>query len=82
MKVFMQTDYTQWKGTKKTTTYECIFAESPTSLNPTEKEVWDLIQDRPDCYKMGCVTGYPESLFTDQDWKLLAKHGMNNRFVI
>ena len=62
--------------------YSAIFAASKHGLDPIEASVFDMIQKNPDCWTCGCVTGYPENLFTEADWQSLHDHGIGKRFPL
>lgn len=75
------------KKAKKTETltsieYSAIFTDSKHSLDPLETLVFDMIQQNPDCWSCGCVTGYPENLFTETDRNNLHNHGVGTRFCM
>lgn len=67
-------------GTQSQTEYSGIFAVEDGVLNETEKNVFDMVRERPDCWNSGCVTGYPESLFTEIEQEALRRHGIGKRF--
>lgn len=70
------------KGTSFHMTYYGIFTDSKRVLNETERSCFEMVRDRPGCWKCGCVTGYPESDFTEKDWKYYKEYGKDHRFVI
>ena len=72
-------------GTASRTTYSAMFAKRDSvKLNETEKAVMQMMEesDTPTCWKCGCVTGYPDALFTKEDWQEFSKHGLDTRFEI
>ena len=72
-------------GTASMTTYSAMFAKrNSIKLNETEKAVMQMMEESetPTCWKCGCVTGYPDALFTKEDWQEFSKHGLDTRFEI
>ena len=72
-------------GTASRTTYSAMFAKrNSVKLNETEKAVMQMMEESeaPTCWKCGCVTGYPDALFTKEDWQEFSKHGLDTRFEI
>ena len=72
-------------GTASMTTYSAMFAKrNSVKLNETEKAVVQMMEESeaPTCWKCGCVTGYPDALFTKEDWQEFSKHGLDTRFEI
>ncbi len=67
-------------GTRCTTEYSGIFATDDSVLYETERNVFQMVRERPDCWSSGCVTGYPESLFTEVEQEALRRHGIGKRF--
>ena len=67
-------------GTQSLTEYSGIFAAEDGVLNETERNVFEMVRERPDCWSLGCVTGYPESLFTEVEHETLRYHGIGKRF--
>ena len=49
-------------------------------LNETERNVFQMVRERPDCWSSGCVTGYPEFLFTEEEREALRNQGIGKRF--
>ena len=71
----------KWQsGTRSTTKYSGIFAAEREALNETERNVFEMVRERPDCWSSGCVTGYPEQLFTEFEQETLRRHGLGKRF--
>ena len=67
-------------GTQSQTEYSGIFAAGDGVLNETERNVFQMVRERPDCWSSGCVTGYPESLFTEEEREALRNQGIGKRF--
>lgn len=67
-------------GTQSLTEYSGIFAAEDGVLNETERNVFGMVRERPDCWSSGDVTGYPESLFTEVEREALRHHGLDKRF--
>lgn len=78
--VLLVTAEKRQSGTQSLTEYSGIFAAEREALNETEKNVFDMVRERPDCWSSGCVTGYPESLFTEVEREALRHHGLGKRF--
>ena len=78
--VLLVTAEKRQSGTRCTTEYSGIFAAEDGVLNETEKNVFDMVRERPDCWSSGCVTGYPESLFTKVEREALRNHGLGKWF--
>ena len=73
------------RGTLCITTCSAIFARRTSlQINDTERRVIRMIEDdeSPSCWRCGCVTGYPYSMFTQVDQELLARYGLDHRFDI
>jgi len=71
----------KWQsGTRSTTKYSGIFAAECEALNETERNVFEMVRECPDCWSSGCVTGYPEQLFTELEQETLRRHGLGKRF--
>ena len=73
------------RGTLCITTCSAIFARrtSP-QINDTERRVIRMIEEdeSPSCWRCGCVTGCPDSMFSQSDRELLARYGLDRRFEI
>ena len=69
-------------GTQTVIHYSGIFVEEKRSLDSVEVNVFDMVRTHPDCWTCGCVTGYPESLFTEVEREALRRHGINKRFSL
>lgn len=81
----LETADTKRCGTIRTTTWSAIFVHRNSSqINDTERRVIQIIEEEPEpsCWKCGCVTGYPDTMFTDDDRNLLSQHGFDHRFEI
>lgn len=78
--VLLVTAEKRQSGTQSLTEYSGIFAAEREALNETEKNVFDMVRERPDCWSLGCVTGYPEFLFTEVEREALRHHGLGKRF--
>ena len=71
----LETADTRRSGTFLRTTYSAIFVHRNSSqINDTERRVIQMIEEEPEpsCWKCGCVTGYPDTMFTDDDRNLLS----------
>ena len=71
--------------TASMTTYSAMFAKRDSfRLNETEKGVVQMMEESeaPTCWKCGCVTGYPDAMFTGEDWQEFSEHGLDTRFEI
>ena len=81
----LETADTKRCGTGRTTTWSAIFVRRDSQkINDTERRVIQMIEEEPEpsCWKCGCVTGYPDTMFTDDDRNLLSQHGFDHRFEI
>lgn len=78
--VLLVTAEKRQSGTQSLTEYSGIFATEDGVLNETERNVFEMVRERPDCWSSGCVTGYPESLFTEEEREALRNHGIGKRF--
>ena len=67
-------------GTQSLTEYSGIFATDDSVLNETERNVFEMVRERPDCWSLGYVTGHPESLFAEVEREALRNHGIGKRF--
>ena len=73
------------RGTSCRTSYSAIFARRTSlQINDTERRVIRMIEDdeSPSCWRCGCVTGCPDSMFSQSDRELLARYGLDHRFDI
>ena len=68
------------RGKQRLTEYSGIFATDDSVLNETERNVFEMVRERPDCWSSGDVTGYPEFLFTEVEREALRHHGIGKRF--
>ena len=59
-----------------------VFVEEKRLLDSVEANVFDMVRTHLDCWTCGCVTGYPESLFTEVEREALRRHGINKRFSL
>ena len=57
--VLLVTAEKRQSGTQSLTEYSGIFATEDGVLNETERNVFQMVRERPDCWSSGCVTGYP-----------------------
>ena len=78
--VLLVTAEKRQRGTRCTTEYSGIFAAGDGVLNETERNVFQMVRERPDCWSSGCVTGYPEFLFTEEEREALRNQGIGKRF--
>lgn len=78
--VLLVTAVNRHKGTQSITEYSGIFAVNRNGLDEVEKDVFDMVRNHPDCWNCGSVTGYPESLFTEEEMEALRNHGFGRRF--
>ena len=78
--VLLATAEKRQSGTRCTTEYSGIFATEDSVLNETERNVFEMVREHPDCWSSGDVTGYPESLFTEVEREALRNHGIGKRF--
>ena len=85
MTIKLETAERRRRGTLCRTSYSAIFARrtSP-QINDTERRVIRMIEEdeSPSCWRCGCVTGCPDSMFTQVDQELLARYGLDHRFEI
>lgn len=78
--VLLVTAEKRQSGTQSLTEYSGIFAAGDGVLNETERNVFQMVRERPDCWNSGGVTGYPESFFTEVEQEALRRHGTGKRF--
>ena len=79
----LETADTKRCGTVRVTTWSAIFVQrNSNQINDTERRVIQMIEADPTCWQCGCVTGYPETMFTKNDQNLYAEYGLNRRFEI
>ena len=81
----LETADTKRCGTVQVTTWSAIFVQrNSNQINDTERRVIRMIEEEPEpsSWKCGCVTGYPETMFTKNDQNLYAEYGLNRRFEI
>lgn len=78
--VLLITTEKRQSGMQSWTEYSGIFATEDGVLNETERNVFQMVRERPDCWSSGCVTGYPEHLFTELEQETLRRHGLGKRF--
>lgn len=69
-------------GTQTVIRYSAVFAKEKCSLDSVEANVFDMVRTLPDCWTCGCVTGYPEHLFTELEQETLRRHGIGKRFSL
>ena len=84
-KIFLVTMDTKHNGTSSKTTYSGLFIQSSDpharkKLNETEKMVCEILEGEDNWIRCGCVTGYVESIFSNEEQALLTEHGLNKRF--
>lgn len=78
--VLLITTETRRNDTQTLLVHSGIFATDDSVLNEIERNVFQMVRERPDCWSSGCVTGYPESLFTEVEREALRHHGLGKRF--
>ena len=81
----LETADTKRCGTVRVTTWSAIFVQrNSNQLNDTEKRVIRMIEEEPEpsSWTCGCVTGYPDFMFTQNDQELYAEYGLDRRFEI
>ena len=81
----LETADTKRCGTVRVTTWSAIFVQRNfNQLNDTEKRVIRMIEEDPEpsSWRCGCVTGYPDTMFTQNDQELYAEYGLDRRFEI
>lgn len=81
----LETADTKRCGTVRVTTWSAIFVQrNSNQLNDTEKRVIRMIEEEPEpsSWTCGCVTGYPDFMFTEDDRNLLSRYGIGHRFEI
>ena len=69
-------------GTQTVIHYSGIFVEEKRLLDSIEANVFDMVRTHLDCWTCGCVTGYPESFFTNTERDAFRRHGINKRFSL
>ena len=70
-------------GTASRTKFSAVFAKRDSAkLNETEKNVMQMMaeSETPTCWKCGCVTGYPETMFSGEDRDEFSEYGLDVRF--
>jgi len=85
MTIKLETAERRRRGNSCCTSYTAIFARrNSLQINDTERRVIRMIEEdaSPSCWRCGCVTGYPDSMFTQADQELLARYGLERRFEI
>ena len=79
----LETADTRRSGTVSRTTYSAIFVRRDSQkINGTERRVIQMIEADPACWRCGCETGYPDTMFTQNDQDLYAEYGLDRRFEI
>ena len=79
----LETADTRRRGTVRRTTYSAIFVRrNSQKINDTEQRVIQMIETDPACWRCGCVTRYPDTMFTQNDQDLYAEYGLDRRFEI
>ena len=81
----LETADTRRCGTVRVTTWSAIFVQrNSNQINDTERRVIRMIEEEPEpsSWTCGCVTGYPDTMFTDDDRNLLFRYGIGHRFEI
>ena len=79
----LETANTKRCGTTGTTTWTAIFVQrNSNQINDTERRVIQMIEAEPACWRCGGVTGYPDTMFTQNDQELYAEYGLDRRFEI
>ncbi len=72
-------------GTASRTTYSAMFAKRDSAvLNETEKSVMRMMDESetPTCWRCGCVTGYPDAMFDEEERQQFSEYGLDTRFEI
>ena len=65
------------------TAWSAIFVRrNSKKINETERRFIQMIEADPACWRCGCVTGYPDTMFTENDQDLYAEYGLDRRFEI
>ena len=81
----LETADTKRCETAGTTTWSAIFVQrNSNQINDTERRIIRMIEEEPEpsSWKCGCVTGYPDTMFTKNDQDLYAEYGLDRRFEI
>jgi len=79
----LETADTKRCGTTGTTTWTAIFVQrNSNQINDTERRVIQMIEAEPACWRCGGVTGYADTMFTQNDQELYAEYGLDRRFEI
>ena len=79
----LETADTKRCGTVRVTTWSAIFVQrNSNQINDTERRVIQMIEAEPACWRCGGVTGYPDTMFTQNDQELYAGYGLDRRFEI
>ena len=79
----LETADTRRRGTARITIWSAIFVRrDSTRINDTERRVIQLIEEVSACWRCGCVTGYPDTMFSEKDQDLYAEYGLDCRFEI
>ena len=81
----LETADTKRCGTVRVTTWSAIFVQrNSNQINDTERRVIRMIEEEPEpsSWTCGCVTGYPDTMFTQNDQELYAEYGLGRRFEI
>ena len=79
----LETADTRRCGTASKMSWTAIFVQrNSNQINDTERRVIQMIEANPACWRCGCVTGYPDTMFTDDDRNLLFRYGIGHRFEI
>jgi hypothetical protein len=72
-------------GTASRVCFSVIFAKrNSAKLNETEKAVMQMMDESeaPTCWRCGCVTGYPDALFDEEERQQFSEYGLDTRFEI
>ena len=81
----LETADTRRCGTASKMSWTAIFVQrNSNQINDTERRVIQMIEEDPEpsSWTCGCVTGYPDFMFTEDDRNLLFRHGIGHRFEI
>lgn len=78
--VLLITTETRRNDTQTLLVHSGIFATDDSVFNETERNVFQMVREHPDCWRSGDVTGYPEFLFTEVELEALRNHGIGKRF--
>ena len=81
----LETADTRRCGTASKMSWTAIFVQrNSNQINDTERRVIRMIEEEPEpsSWTCGCVTGYPDTMFSEKDQDLYAEYGLDCRFEI